>query len=228
MSVAAIGICTHPLAVQVWNGLRVRIGANYGQVQIIWDKVMKGYDYFGPVVNTAARIEQLAHGGQILMTSQLHDAVAGKIPFDSRHLGAERLRGVSVPIVLVLAVPRVLARRTFPPLNVGRAEQDWHETVSSGPTSYYEPALVPTLPADLAPKSERAEAILERGVAAHPLVDSGTLEHHKAMGLVHTIYAVLRAQLTLERNKNRRPMLAEWCKQWHVTWDRMETGRFLI
>ena len=49
----------------VWNGLRVRIGMHYGYGDIKLDPTTKGYDYYGTVVNTAARIESVCHGGQI-------------------------------------------------------------------------------------------------------------------------------------------------------------------
>ncbi len=35
-----------------------------GEVQILYDKVTKGYDYYGPVANAAARVESLGFGGQ--------------------------------------------------------------------------------------------------------------------------------------------------------------------
>lgn len=58
----------------MFKGLRVRIGIHLGthssiieeggQLQIMYDKVTKGYDYYGPVVNVAARIESIGFGGQ--------------------------------------------------------------------------------------------------------------------------------------------------------------------
>ncbi len=58
----------------MFKGLRVRVGMHMGihspkveeggEVQILYDKVTKGYDYYGPVANAAARIESLGFGGQ--------------------------------------------------------------------------------------------------------------------------------------------------------------------
>ena len=48
-----------------WNGLRVRVGIHCGYGEIRYDPVTKRYDYYGTVVNTAARIESVCHGGQI-------------------------------------------------------------------------------------------------------------------------------------------------------------------
>ena len=47
----------------VWNGLRVRVGVHFGHGDIKLDPVSQGYDYYGTVVNTAARVEGVAHGG---------------------------------------------------------------------------------------------------------------------------------------------------------------------
>ncbi|EFC44822.1 predicted protein, partial [Naegleria gruberi] len=51
-----------------WSGLRVRIGLHYGKGDCVFDKTMKRYDYFGTVVNKSARIEALAHGGQVCVS----------------------------------------------------------------------------------------------------------------------------------------------------------------
>lgn len=48
------------------NGVRVRIGFNYGQTDAVFDEITKGYDYYGPTVNLAARVEAAGQGGQIL------------------------------------------------------------------------------------------------------------------------------------------------------------------
>eukprot|EP00657_Telonema_sp_P-1_P010223 TRINITY_DN4545_c0_g1_i3.p1 TRINITY_DN4545_c0_g1~~TRINITY_DN4545_c0_g1_i3.p1 ORF type:complete len:149 (+),score=43.13 TRINITY_DN4545_c0_g1_i3:91-537(+) len=53
---------------KVWNGLRVRIGIHTGFGEIKKDPVSHGYDYYGTVVNTAARNEAIAHGGQVTLT----------------------------------------------------------------------------------------------------------------------------------------------------------------
>lgn len=46
----------HPL----FNGLRVRIGMHTGTPDVVFDEVTKGYDYYGPPVNIAARVEATA------------------------------------------------------------------------------------------------------------------------------------------------------------------------
>lgn len=68
--------------------LRIRIGLHRGRA------TQRDGDYFGPVPNTAARVESLANGGQILMT----DAVQSVVDVESRFLGAHRLRDVPEPV----------------------------------------------------------------------------------------------------------------------------------
>ena len=52
----------------LWRGLRVRMGCHVGAVDREYCEVTGRVDYFGPAVNMAARIESLAHGGEILVS----------------------------------------------------------------------------------------------------------------------------------------------------------------
>jgi class 3 adenylate cyclase len=54
----------------VWPGpaLKVRMGLHLGEAE------ERGGDYFGPVVNTAARVEAAGHGGQVLITEPVRIA----------------------------------------------------------------------------------------------------------------------------------------------------------
>eukprot|EP00744_Colponema_vietnamica_P003364 GILI01005169.1.p1 GENE.GILI01005169.1~~GILI01005169.1.p1 ORF type:complete len:923 (-),score=197.45 GILI01005169.1:856-3222(-) len=51
-----------------WRGLRVRCGINTAFGEIQRDEVADSYDYYGTVANTAARVESVAHGGQVVLT----------------------------------------------------------------------------------------------------------------------------------------------------------------
>jgi class 3 adenylate cyclase len=54
-----------------WNDstLRVRVGVEWcTQITAVYDTVHRRFDYFGPSVNIAARVESHAAGGQVLMT----------------------------------------------------------------------------------------------------------------------------------------------------------------
>ena len=55
---------------QVWNGLRVRMGAHYGPVRVEENPIIKRTDYFGPTVNRAARVESVSVGGLIAVTTE--------------------------------------------------------------------------------------------------------------------------------------------------------------
>jgi len=103
----------------LWNGLRVRVGVHYGRGDVVFDDVTKGYDYYGPVVNIAARIENLGHGGQILASDEVLQAMritASPGRFTTKRLGAHPLRGIKNPPVLHEVIPSKLEGRTYPPL----------------------------------------------------------------------------------------------------------------
>ena len=52
----------------VFKGLRVRMGVHVGTPKTVRDPITRRVEYTGPVVNAAARITALAHGGQILFS----------------------------------------------------------------------------------------------------------------------------------------------------------------
>ena len=94
------------LADATWPGpaLLVRMGLHLGEAE------ERAGDYFGPVVNTAARVEAAGHGGQVLTTEAVR--LAASIA-DAVDLGTHRLRDVAEPIRLFQ-----LGDGTFPPLRV--------------------------------------------------------------------------------------------------------------
>lgn len=71
--------------------LRVRCGLHLGEAQ------QRDNDFYGPVVNRAARIMDAAHGGQILLSQAVADRVAQRLPGSTmlRDLGAVRLRDLT-------------------------------------------------------------------------------------------------------------------------------------
>jgi len=98
------------LSREVWPTgceLRVRMGLHTGEAE------ERGGDFFGPVVNTCARLMATAHGGQIVCTSVVVDA-AGRHD-DLIDLGEHRLRDVESALrVWQICWPDAPAH--FPPL----------------------------------------------------------------------------------------------------------------
>ena len=73
--------------------LRVRMGINTGIVE------PRGGDYYGPQVNRTARLEDLAHGGQVLVSEATRALVSGQLHdgLELRDLGPQALRGFGEP-----------------------------------------------------------------------------------------------------------------------------------
>lgn len=82
--------------------LSVRLGVHIGEADERDD------DYFGPVVNLAARVMAAGHGGQCLLTK----AVADSVRLPTVDLGAHRLRDIDEPVELFQ-----LGAGEFPPLH---------------------------------------------------------------------------------------------------------------
>lgn len=91
-AVAAAREAQDQLKAAVWPGprLRVRIGLHLGEAE------ERGGDYFGPVVNLAARVESAGHGGQILAT----EAVRSAAEIDATDLGEHQLKDIPSPVRL--------------------------------------------------------------------------------------------------------------------------------
>lgn len=109
----------------VYKGLRVRIGVHAGihadpgeeggQIQAQYDKVAKGYDYYGPVVNAAARIESMAFGGQTLISAEVLSALSKGVKDQCllRTIGALELKGIENEMFLHQVLPKTLKGRAF-------------------------------------------------------------------------------------------------------------------
>ncbi len=74
-------------------------------------------DYFGPVVNRTARLEGIAHGGQVLVSGATAELLAGNLPdgIQLRDLGPHRLRDLGRP-EQVFQLESGFLQRAFPPL----------------------------------------------------------------------------------------------------------------
>ncbi|WP_319458334.1 ATP-binding protein [Mycobacterium sp. RTGN4] len=93
--------------------LPVRMGIATGEAEL------RGEDYFGPVLNRAARAMGAGHGGQILVADSTAGLLSG---IDLMALGPRRLRDVPTPIELFQVRADGLATE-FPPLRSVDASQ---------------------------------------------------------------------------------------------------------
>jgi predicted ATPase/class 3 adenylate cyclase len=94
--------------------IRLRIGVHTGEVQLRDEG-----NYIGATINRAARIRDLAHGGQTVLSGTTEDLVADVLPADAWlvDLGRHELRGVPRPERVVQLCHPDLANE-FPPLRV--------------------------------------------------------------------------------------------------------------
>ncbi|MCV7259122.1 helix-turn-helix transcriptional regulator [Mycobacterium shimoidei] len=97
--------------------IRLRIGIHSGEVQLRDEG-----NYIGPTINRTARIRDLAHGGQTVLSGATEALVADRLPADAwlTELGSYPLRGVPRPErVLQLCHPDI--RNEFPPLRTAKS-----------------------------------------------------------------------------------------------------------
>ena len=99
--------------------IRVRVGLHTGEAEL------RAGDYYGTAVNRAARIMDIGHGGQILLSGATARfvqtaLVSGGLPDDISllDLGEHRLRGLNRPAHIFQA-QAAGAPRDFPPLRTG-------------------------------------------------------------------------------------------------------------
>lgn len=120
----------------MFSGLRVRIGIHLGQksagdsdlknstsrdlnsnseIQVMYDHVTKGFDYYGQVVNAAARIEGIGFGGQTIISDQVYSQVSEEVKRKCAFLliGAMELRGVTDEMTVYSCLPEELRGRKF-------------------------------------------------------------------------------------------------------------------
>ena len=93
--------------------VQLRIALHTGEVQLA-----DADDYVGPTLNRAAKLRDLAHGGQVVVSGTTHDLVVDQLPADLRltDLGTHQLRDLPRPErVAQLCHPDL--RVEFPPLH---------------------------------------------------------------------------------------------------------------
>eukprot|EP00756_Hemistasia_phaeocysticola_P021894 Hpha_TRINITY_DN15800_c7_g1::TRINITY_DN15800_c7_g1_i2::g.187046::m.187046 len=115
-------LCKHPLCkhangsrgAPLWNGIRIRIGINWGKVKAELNPVTGRYDFFGGTVNTASRVEaELKLGGLTGVTQAVIDEVGVDFMNDqfTVPMGERELKGVAQPVMIHIVLPKALAGR---------------------------------------------------------------------------------------------------------------------
>jgi predicted ATPase/class 3 adenylate cyclase/DNA-binding CsgD family transcriptional regulator len=97
--------------------IRLRIGINTGEIQLRDEG-----NYIGPTINRTARLRDLAHGGQTVLSGATESMVIDHLPADAwlNDLGSHPLRDLPRPErVVQLCHPDI--RNDFPPLRVSNA-----------------------------------------------------------------------------------------------------------
>jgi predicted ATPase/class 3 adenylate cyclase/DNA-binding CsgD family transcriptional regulator len=97
--------------------IRLRIGVHTGEVQLRDEG-----NYAGPTINRTARLRDLAHGGQTVLSGATEDMVVDRLPADAwlTDLGTHPLRDLPRPErVLQLCHPAL--RNDFPPLRTPKS-----------------------------------------------------------------------------------------------------------
>jgi class 3 adenylate cyclase/TolB-like protein/Tfp pilus assembly protein PilF len=74
------------------DAIRFRIGINLGDV------LVDGNDLYGDSVNIAARLEDLADAGGVVLSAAAFDQVSGKLPVAFRDLGERTLKNMARPV----------------------------------------------------------------------------------------------------------------------------------
>ena len=94
--------------------LRLRVGVHTGEVQLRDDN-----NYIGPAINRTARLRELAHGGQTVLSGTTSDLVADTLPSDTwlAELGTHQLRDLPRPERVVQLCHPDLCNE-FPPLRI--------------------------------------------------------------------------------------------------------------
>jgi TolB-like protein/class 3 adenylate cyclase/Tfp pilus assembly protein PilF len=88
----AMALQSMPPEQGIGTELRARIGIHLGDV------MERNGDLFGTAVNIAARLEDIAEPGGIVVSSAVRDATAGKLPASFMDLGVKTLKNIEEPV----------------------------------------------------------------------------------------------------------------------------------
>ena len=101
----------------LWRGLRVRMGFHVGRPHCEIDPVTSRMDYYGKMVNKAARVSGTAQGGQIVMSDEAFQDISSSLLELGQPTitdgGSVQLKGIALAAKIHFAVPKRLRARTF-------------------------------------------------------------------------------------------------------------------
>jgi class 3 adenylate cyclase len=161
--------------VTVFNGIRIRMGIHTGTPAARRNPVTGRFDYFGQAVNLSARVSDAGHGGQVVATQEVVDALGlgvgsdppstdgAQLPLDPRlhepalrpvvsDMGCHALKGIKEPVRIFQIMPAKLRLRTLPPLRTPTNEKLAAATAAAtvtaiGPATTAEAAATTPAPA---------------------------------------------------------------------------------
>jgi predicted ATPase/class 3 adenylate cyclase/DNA-binding CsgD family transcriptional regulator len=109
--------CALDLQRTALDPIRLRIGIHTGEVQLRDEA-----NYIGPTINRSARLRDLAHGGQTVLSSTASDLVCDRLPEGAwlTDLGIHRVRDLPRP-ERVAQLCHSEIRNEFPPLRTSKA-----------------------------------------------------------------------------------------------------------
>lgn len=116
------------------KGLRVRMGIHTGTPSCAIDPVTQRMDYYGLMVNRAARITHAAMGGQILVSREAHDTIDWEgLEVVRVDLGPKPLRDLNEATHLHQVLPASLAERSF---EQPRPSRIWRTNLVAAPDTF--------------------------------------------------------------------------------------------
>jgi hypothetical protein len=113
----------------------------------MYDKVTKGFDYYGQVVNTTSRVEDVGFGGQTVITQEVHDVLSDEVKGSCAiiHIGSLNLRGVQLEMSVHSCLPLELKGRKFEGVYRKRGSMESVRTPDIDPASFVKSIDVMTL-----------------------------------------------------------------------------------
>jgi class 3 adenylate cyclase len=190
-----------------WNGIRVRVGMHWGVGSVKFDAVSQGYDYYGTLVNTAARVEGVGNGGQVLATMDMYSRLEAEgFDFSSVDLvpmGPQPLRGLDQPVPLFQLCPLSLRGREFAALRLD-VEVDLDDSTTDQATAHNDTGTHNSALVDESPELLMAR-LLRRQKDSGPMMDY-------LQRVVHFMETLLRTSPLSWRKETVKTLL----KKWHV------------